>query len=375
MGVVAIYGCSKQQNIPDEDLEKIVHEMFLVNAYASANQINTDSLDIYSPILKKYGYTQDQFFNSLANFQTRKSARFGDILQSALNTLDRESKEYQARVRKKESIDSLLKAECQQELFFKDTIRVNRMADTARLKLRIPVPSSGELLVRFNYTIDTLDKNLRLQTNHELLNDEEGRLYLMRTNLTSGGVQKEYKATIVIKEGSQMYELTLADYKRRDNEPHIAFGSIRVIYQPTSQVAQMRMDSLVRVYPFDPETDTLFRRNHFLGKVPMLPTDTVWIDADSLLLDTMKLYRRSADSLSAEALKLRKERDKFAEESAKKSTTKRRRSTITEEMNTLREQFEALEDEAMLKTQKADSLEMVLFGGPYANQATTTPNS
>lgn len=385
VGAVALCGCSKQHNIPDDDLEKITHEMFLVNAYASANQINTDSLDIYTPILTKYGYTQDQFFNSLANFQTRKSARFGDIIEHTVTSLDLLAKEYQARVNRKEFIDSLVKAECQEELFYKDTIRVTRMKDTARLRLTIPVPTSGELLVRFNYTVDTLDKNLRLQTNHELHNQEEGRLYVMRSNLTGGGKQKEYKATIVIREESEKYELVLADYKHREKEPNIAFGSIQIIYQPTREEALMRMRDVVRVRPFDPAIDTLFRRNTYAGQIPLLPSDTVWMTADSLLLDTIRVCRSVADSLSAEALKLRKERDEFAEESTKRSITKRRRATIAEKMNTLREQFEALEDEAMLNTQRADSLEEYLFGdyvfpSPKADITTvptietTTPN-
>ena len=67
VGIFVLVGCSDKRIISDSDLEKITEEMFLVNAYASAHSINTDSLDIYTPILQKYGYTQEDFFNTPAS--------------------------------------------------------------------------------------------------------------------------------------------------------------------------------------------------------------------------------------------------------------------------------------------------------------------
>ena len=84
VALVAV-GCSKSKIIPDRELENITREMFLVNAYAKAQRVDTDSLDIYTPILNKYGYTQEDFFNTLANFQKRKSARLSDVVERGQN--------------------------------------------------------------------------------------------------------------------------------------------------------------------------------------------------------------------------------------------------------------------------------------------------
>lgn len=366
-GVVTLVGCSEKHTIPDSDLEKITEEMFLVNAYATTHKINTDSLDIYTPILQKYGYTQDDFFNTLANFQTRKSARFSDIIENTVGSLDAMSKGYLARLKMNRHIDSLVKAECQQELLFIDTLRVTRMKDTTKLKFSIPIRSEGEILVSYNYTIDTLDKNLRLQSNHEQRNAEGGRLHVMRNNLSGGGKQKDYKSSFVIKEGATTYELSLADYTRREEEPHIAFGSVRVVYLPTREEALQRMDSLVRIYPFDPEIDTLFRRSHFIGKTPLLPTDTVWMENDSITFATIGRYRTEADSLMKEAAKVRTERDEFA-----LKNTERRSVTASQKMNSLRDQIDSLEECAAISRGVADSLEQVLFGEPTTKITTTT---
>ena len=357
VGIFVLVGCSDKRIISDSDLEKITEEMFIVNAYASAHSINTDSLDIYTPILQKYGYTQEDFFNTLANFQTRKSARFSDIIENTVANLDVMSKEYMARLKRKKQIDSLAKEEFKKELFFIDTLRVTKMKDTTKLKLSIPIRSEGEIIVSYNYTIDTLDKNLRLQSNHEQHDAEGNRLHVMRNNLSGGGKQKEYKTSFVIKEGATTYELALADYAHREDEPHIAFGNVRITYLPTKEEALEKMDSLVRLHPFDPEVDTIFRRSHFLGKVPLLPTDTVWIESDSITFASIGRHRTVADSLMNEASKVRTERDKFAAKH-----TKKRSVTISQKMNSLRGQIDSLEECAATSRAMADSLEQLLFG-------------
>lgn len=356
-GVAMIVGCAKKEAISDSDLEKITQEMFLVNAYATAHKVNTDSVDIYTPILQKYGYTQEDFLNSLANFQKRKSARFGDIIEHSVANLEEMQNHYKARLKKKQHIDSLLKAECQEVLLTKDTLRVTKMKDTTRLKFSIPVKSSGELVVSYNYFVDTLDKNLRLQSNHALYNAEGGRLHILRNNLTSGGKQMEYKTTIAIKEGATVYELSLADYARRNQEPNIAFGHIKVVYLPPVEVAQSRMDSLVWVRTFDPEVDSVFRRTCFVATPPLLPSDTIWTTSDSLRFIDFGKQAALADSLADKASKLRTERDKYASKNRGKNSAR-----ITEKMNNFREQIDSLEGEAAYHSRLADSMEFALFG-------------
>ena len=105
-------GCSKKNIIPDSDLEKITKEMFVVNAYAANQQLNTDSLDIYTPILKRYGYTHEDFFNTLANFQKRKSARVSDVVEAAIASLEGLSSGYELKLRNLAFVDSVAKADC-----------------------------------------------------------------------------------------------------------------------------------------------------------------------------------------------------------------------------------------------------------------------
>ena len=118
--------------------------MFLVNAYAKAQKLHTDSLDIYTPILNKYGYSQDDFFNTLANFQKRKSARLSDVIEGTIASLESMANGYEQKLRNLNYIDSLAKSMCTKEIKSVEKIRVRRMKDTTRLVLSIPIRDKGE---------------------------------------------------------------------------------------------------------------------------------------------------------------------------------------------------------------------------------------
>ena len=228
-GALLAVGCSKKTIIPDDDLERITREMFLANAYAATEKVATDSLDIYTPILARYGYSQDDFFNTLANFQKRKSARYSDIVEAAIKNLEGLSSGYERKLRELRYVDSLAKSMLRKEVLFVERVKVTRFKDTTRLKLTIPVRDEGEYIVSYNYLIDSLDKNLRLQSNHAVYDAQGERNYIMRNNLTRY-VRKSYTTTIFPKKGSTTYVLTLADYAKREDEPYIIFDSIRVVY-------------------------------------------------------------------------------------------------------------------------------------------------
>ena len=57
MVMLTTIGCQKRNIIPDDTLADIFHDAFIVNAYIGEERINLDSLQIYEPLLKSYGYT------------------------------------------------------------------------------------------------------------------------------------------------------------------------------------------------------------------------------------------------------------------------------------------------------------------------------
>ena len=82
--------CDKPKNIPDDKLTAIVGDLFLANAYWDIHgdyRFIRDSIDIYSPIFEQYGFTPKDFMFTIENLSKRKSVKFTDILQAALDTL------------------------------------------------------------------------------------------------------------------------------------------------------------------------------------------------------------------------------------------------------------------------------------------------
>ena len=267
-------GCSRSEVIPDRELEKITREMFLVNAYAQAQSIKTDSLDIYSPILEKYGYTQDDFFNTLANFQKRKSARLSDVIESTISSLESMANGYEQKLRNLNYIDSLAKAMCTKEVMSVDKIRVRRLRDTAKLVLSLPIRDVGEYVISYNYHIDTLDKNTHLQSTQWTLTADSVRNHYLRTSLTHGE-RKNYKTTLRPKKGASEYFIQFADYAKREEKPYITIDSLRITYIPPSEEALAHMDSVMSFKPNIVLCDSVEVYGSLDATIPMLSRDSL----------------------------------------------------------------------------------------------------
>lgn len=373
-------GCSKRNIIPDDDLQRITREMFLANAYVDHEKIGADSLDIYTPILERYGYTDDDFFNTLASFSKRKSARLSHIIEGAISSLEGLSEGYTRKLRNLDYIDSLARAECSREVLFVEKVRVRRMKDTTRLHITLPVRDEGEYRVSFNYVIDTLDKNVRLQTDHGLYNSEGQRTFVNRATLKR---EERFSAAMVIKpkRGDTEYHLTLADYAHREEEPHITFDSIRIIYLPPSHEALARMDSLMKFRPALIFNDSIRVRGYLDAKAPMLPHDTVWLRVDSLDLARVARLHAVADSLNKEGATLTEQSQKLITRSEKLTTEAEKKwfrndslRQVAHEKNLVKakellresDSLIAERDLLLLRAESeclvADSIELVLWG-------------
>lgn len=380
VGVVCIVGCSRNTIIPDSDLERIAREMFLVNAYANNQRLATDSLDIYTPILERYGYTQEDFFNTLANFQKRKSARLGDVIESTITSLERLAAGYEQKLRDLKFVDSLAKAQCSKEVFWKERVVARKWSDTTKLKLTIPVHDSGEYIVTYHYYIDSLDKNQRLQSSHEVYDGKGVRLHLNRNTLTRED-SLSYKTIIRPKAGAVEYRLTLADYTRREDAPHIVFDSIRVVYMPPSEVALAKMDSTLRFRPQLLFNDSIRVRGYLDAKSPRLAHDTIWLRVDSLDMACAKTLRESADSLAQQGEKIAKRVDKLLARSEELRTLASRKwyrndslrmvahkrysaqaDSLVGLSDSLRLTIDSLQVEAADNRAVADSIDTVLWG-------------
>lgn len=274
MGLMMAVGCAKTTIIPDDELTIITQEMFLVNAYAAKQKIDTDSVDIYTPILDRHGYTQEDFFNTLANFTERKSARFGDIIEAAISSLEWHANDYEQKVKDLDYIDSLARAMCTEEVYFAERVKVTRMRDTARLYLTLPILDKGEYHLSYNYHIDTLDQNSLIQSEQIVLDTLGRPNYNTRNHLTRY-TPKSYKHKIMPKPGSRELKIKLADYTRKEERPYITIDSVRIIYLPPIEEAIHHMDSVMSFKPSLVKCDTVNVLRHFEAYPPRLWPDSI----------------------------------------------------------------------------------------------------
>ncbi len=154
-----IGGCSHHKIIPDSRLAEIFRDAFLANAYVSTHSLRLDSLNIYEPIFADYGYTTADVQYTIGNFSKRKSARLGDVVELAIDLLEREGAYYDREVGILDTIDNVARRTFTRTVYADSLIEVHRLKDTGRLRIVVKDLHPGEYEVRCDYLVDSLDEN------------------------------------------------------------------------------------------------------------------------------------------------------------------------------------------------------------------------
>ena len=147
-------------SIPDEELARIFRDAYLINAYVSDRGVKLDSLELYEPVFSRYGYTAEDVRYTIGNFSRRKSAKLSDVVEQSIRLLEEESAYYKYEVGVLDTIDNVARRRFTRTVYSDSLIRVTRIKDTARLRVRIPDTRPGEYRVSFDYLIDSLDEIL-----------------------------------------------------------------------------------------------------------------------------------------------------------------------------------------------------------------------
>ena len=165
-------GCQQNREIPDKDLIKIFHDAYLANAYIGECNIVEDSLFLYEPIFKKYGYTVEDMQHTLKTFSKRKSALLSDLMVEVSKELERESKLENRKIVVLDTIDNVAKRRYTRTVYEDSLIHVKRLRDTNKLRVSVGDLTEGEYTVSFTYYIDTLDENRNSRVEVYALKDD-----------------------------------------------------------------------------------------------------------------------------------------------------------------------------------------------------------
>jgi hypothetical protein len=147
--------------ISNKELAEIFHDAMLVNAYIQHNrQVELDSMNIYEPILAKYGYTKEDMHYTLNKISRQKSASLGNVADYMINTLTAESDVLAEKVAKLDTIDNVARRRYEQVLLRDTAIVATTEADSTKLQITIPHAQKGIYRINISYTIDKEDKGI-----------------------------------------------------------------------------------------------------------------------------------------------------------------------------------------------------------------------
>ncbi len=157
--LAGLAACDRPKDIPGSKLVNIFHDAFVANAYMREMNISADSLEVYEPIFRRYGYTVEDVRYTLSRIAGRKSSRLSDLMTSVGDWLGEEAEAEAYRVMILDTIDNVAQRAFTRTIYADTLIRATRMADTTRLKVVVDDLLPGEYTVTFDYFIDSLDKN------------------------------------------------------------------------------------------------------------------------------------------------------------------------------------------------------------------------
>lgn len=236
--VMLAFGCSRHKLIPDKVLGQIFHDALLTNSYIDQNMVSLDSINIYEPIFRSYGYTTDDVRYTIADFSRRKSARLSDVAEHMILLLDREARELNRQVMILDTIDNVARRRATRTLLCDTMIRAMTAADSSKLRFRVGDIGAGDYRISARYTLDSLDRTAGRRVRVEwILPDSSHKL------ATSGSIQRgrdrEFSQTLTVHPTDKYIglEIDMAHFNSTEKRPttRMSVDEVRVTYTPPTQ--------------------------------------------------------------------------------------------------------------------------------------------
>jgi hypothetical protein len=240
--LLAVACSGRAKVIPDDVLVNIFHDAYIANSYINEEGISSDSLYVYEPIFKRYGYTMDDLQHTLTTINERKSSRISDIMYRVTEKLDKEYKSEQRKIVVLDTIENVAKRAYTRTVYSDSLIRVKSLRDTSKLRITLKDLVEGEYTVSFDYLIDTLDENRNSRVEAYLVvNDTTHNLRhtMMLSRYKEGKYNRKFKVD------TQHKELFVNIYYHPNNEesklPDITVRNLKIVRVLPTEVS---MDSL-----------------------------------------------------------------------------------------------------------------------------------
>ena len=251
--LLSVVSCSRKKVIDDQTLAKIFSEAYISNAYLGIKYFNIDSVQIYEPILDRYGFTPEDFRYTIGNFSRRKSAQLGRVLKDAEEQIKKIADIYEREVVILDTIQNVAVRTMQRVVHKDSLISVKKLADTSKLKLVIDPLQPGMYSVRYKYNCTKeqikekkgkkKDLSLRGVINIETSTGTHANNYAY--NLRD---EENIRRTISTDTAAKRLVITFAkpaDPTQKMRKPNITISDFIIEYTPEEKLA---IDSLFKRY-------------------------------------------------------------------------------------------------------------------------------
>ena len=251
--LLCVVSCSRKKVIDDQTLAKIFSEAYISNAYLGIKYFNIDSVQIYEPILDRYGFTPEDFRYTIGNFSRRKSAQLGRVLKDAEEQIKKIADVYEREVVILDTIQNVAVRTMQRVVHKDSLISVKKLADTSKLKLVIDPLQPGMYSVRYKYNCTKeqikekkgkkKDLSLRGVINIETSTGTHANNYAY--NLRD---EENIRRTISTDTAAKRLVITFAkpaDPTQKMRKPNITISDFIIEYTPEEKLA---IDSLFKRY-------------------------------------------------------------------------------------------------------------------------------
>ena len=243
-------GCSGPREIPQRDLAKVFKDAFLVNAYYQSNPpvsytMRMDSLDIYRPILERYGYTLRDLEYTVRQISKQKSSNLSDIVERSIVELKQESGMLDERVAALDTVNARVGRMFMQKVLFEEQITAEKVADTSKLRITVPL-REGSYEVSYKYLVDSLEENGAMRIMGTIVDTAGRRRSAFSQSLTKFKRQSPEPYKFAAAAADSALVLVLGNYPAKDmKRPHLTVDSLEVVYFLPLQTA---LDSMMRTF-------------------------------------------------------------------------------------------------------------------------------
>lgn len=252
---LALAACHRgPKAIPEKEMRSIIREALISQAILQVDHDDArlrpiDSLDLHTDILKKYGYTLEDFRFTVREMSMRKSNPLANILSDVATDIKASSLVAEARYKEQLKIDSTAQARTADTVFRSDTVLRGKFDGYKIVYTGSAAEDStvapGTYRLSFDYSTGgharSYTKSVRTRRTSQSGSLSESTLWIPVAKDTT-----HYEGEIKVGNGVRQLDITLAETFRPDSPKDTCYlTAVRLVYfLPVQQARDLFLNRL-----------------------------------------------------------------------------------------------------------------------------------